>query len=685
MAMLLVSMTIMTTLAVATAEAQQVPDDSYNPPIANPAYAQNSGPVVAIDEAHYNFHTMESSPARFRPFATLLKRDGYRVRPSTSQFSAQSLQGVDILVIANPRAQSTAAQDPDYRLPTPSAFTDAEIEAVRTWVHNGGSLWLVADHMPWPGATEKLAAAFGIRTLNGYAMNEKVQDPDFYFRRSNSPELLTNHPITNGRTSTESVNKIVSFTGSAFQIDADRNAQPLLVFGPDVVSIMATRAWTWNSSTPRIPVGGGPQGAVMRAGQGRVAVFGEAAMFTAQKQRLQDGTWRRMGMNAPYAEQNYKFVLNVSHWLSGLLDNPAPPPADTTKPTITLTTPADGATYSFNQAVNASYSCQDEAGGSGLKSCQGTVANGSAIDTASAGSKTFTVTATDNAGNQDSVTQTYSVAGNQPPGDHGRIAFHTNRDGNYEVYTMDSDGSNPINLTNNPAVDEYAAVSPDGTKMVFDTNRNGNFEIYEMSLDGSNPTRLTNNPANDFSAAYSPEGTKIAFETTRDGNYEIYTMNSDGSNPINLTNNPARETNVLYSPVGTKLAFSTNRDGFPEVYTMNLDGSNPTNLTNTPCCSEVNIAYSPEGTKIAFSTNRNGNFEVYVMNSDGSNPTNLTRNSAADVHPAFSRDGKQIAFSTNRDGNYEVYTMDLDGSNPTRLTNSPSDDFGPDWLPTAPP
>jgi hypothetical protein len=60
--------------------------------------------------------------------------------------------------------------------------------------------------------------------------------------------------------------------------------------------------------------------------------------------------------------------------------------------------------------VNAAYSCQDESGGSGLKSCQGTVANGSAIDTASSGTKTFTVTATDNAGNQNSITRTYSVS-----------------------------------------------------------------------------------------------------------------------------------------------------------------------------------------------------------------------------------------------------------------------------------
>jgi hypothetical protein len=204
----------------------------------------------------------------------------------------------------------------------------------------------------------------------------------------------------------------------------------------------------------------------MRAGEGRVAMFGEAAMFTAQLRS--DGS--KMGMNAPYAEQNYKFLLNVSHWLSGLLD-PATPPLDTTKPTITLTTPAEGATYSLNQAVNAGYSCQDEAGGSGLKNCQGTVASGSAIDTASTGTKTFTVTATDNAGNQDSVTRTYSVAESQPPADTTPPETTIN--------------SGPQDPTNNPSA-----------SFAFSSDEAGS--TFECSLDGdafascSSPKSYTN-------------------------------------------------------------------------------------------------------------------------------------------------------------------------------------------------
>jgi hypothetical protein len=99
---------------------------------------------------------------------------------------------------------------------------------------------------------------------------------------------------------------------------------------------MAERAWTWDQSTPRVPVGGWSQGAVMRAGEGRVAVFGEAAMFTAQ---LRGPDRVPMGMNAPYAAGNHKFLLNVSHWLSGLLASNSSNPSPISIPTAGRATP----------------------------------------------------------------------------------------------------------------------------------------------------------------------------------------------------------------------------------------------------------------------------------------------------------------------------------------------------------
>jgi hypothetical protein len=71
--------------------------------------------------------------------------------------------------------------------------------------------------------------------------------------------------------------------------------------------------------------------------------------------------------------------------------------------------PPQGAVYAQNQAVAVSYSCADDAGGSGLASCSGPVPNGGALDTSTSGVHTFTVTAADNAGNTSFVTHSYTV------------------------------------------------------------------------------------------------------------------------------------------------------------------------------------------------------------------------------------------------------------------------------------
>jgi len=291
-------------LALST-NAQQVADTSFKPPINDPAYRTGRGPVVMLDEAHFNFHTAEG---RYKPFSELLRRDGYVVKASRLKFSKASLSGGRILVIANPLAERNQT---DWSLPTPSAFSEAEVEAVRDWVKGGGSLLLIADHMPFPGAAGTLALAFGVRFSNGYANDVKVRGP-MLFKLSDGS--LREHPITRGRADAERVDSVATFTGSAFQVEGD--AQPLLVFGPTVVSFMTSVAGQITDETPRIPVKGWYQGAVMRFGKGRVGVFGEAAMFSAQ---LAGPDRSPMGMNAPVAAQNPQFLLNVMHWLSGKL------------------------------------------------------------------------------------------------------------------------------------------------------------------------------------------------------------------------------------------------------------------------------------------------------------------------------------------------------------------------------
>ncbi|MEJ7783293.1 MAG: DUF5050 domain-containing protein [Solirubrobacteraceae bacterium] len=267
-------------------------------------------------------------------------------------------------------------------------------------------------------------------------------------------------------------------------------------------------------------------------------------------------------------------------------------------------------------------------------------------------------------------------------GKNGKLAFHTDRDGNLEIYTMNLDGSGQTRLTNNAANDAQPFFSPDGRKIAFSSTRDGgNYEIYTMNADGTNQIRLTNNPAFDAATSWSPDGNKIAFHSIRDGNLEIYTMNADGTNQTRLTNNAAEDSTPDWSPDGSKLAFQTYRDGNYEIYTMNADGTNLTRLTNNAAIDYI-PNWSPDGSKIAFTSYRDGNYEIYTMNADGTNQIRLTNNAAEDSTPIWSPDGSKIAFSSTRDGgNYEIYAMNADGTNQIRLTINPAFDVVTGWQP----
>jgi hypothetical protein len=299
---------LLVAVAAADLAGQQVADTAFNPEVTSPAFPAGDGPTVLIDEAHFNFHT---ASGRYLPFATLLRRDGYTVIPSDAPFTSAALGGADILVVANAIAERNVS---DWSLPTPSAFTADEIAAVQEWVAGGGSLMLIADHMPFPGAAERLAAAFGLLFGNGFALDPERRSGTFAFRHADGS--LVDHMITRGRRAEETVDHVVAFTGQAFRAEVE--VEPLLVLASGSILLLPVQAWQFSDQTASVPAAGLYQGAVLRYGEGRVAAFGEAAMFSAQV----GGPERRpMGMNAPAASRNPQFLLNVMHWLSGLLDD----------------------------------------------------------------------------------------------------------------------------------------------------------------------------------------------------------------------------------------------------------------------------------------------------------------------------------------------------------------------------
>ena len=304
-----------------SAGAQQVADLEFAPLISRPAYPTASGPLLCVDEAHHNFHTIAG---RFAPFAALARRDGYRVSPLRAVFTASALRDCDLLVIAN--AQSGNRPWDEYPRPTPSAFSVNEIAAVREWVVQGGALLLLADHMPLAGAAAALGAAFGAQFTDGFAYDsaagwlrnrEQIAALAEVTLFTSEAGTLGAHAITRGRRDDAPITQVRSFTGQAFRWEAE-GVVPLMILPANYVSLEPEVAWQFTPSTPVRRVGGWLQGAAQRVGAGRVVLLGEAAMLSAQRagrERLP------MGMNAPGAEQNAQFALNILHWLSELLDS----------------------------------------------------------------------------------------------------------------------------------------------------------------------------------------------------------------------------------------------------------------------------------------------------------------------------------------------------------------------------
>jgi len=244
---------------------------------------------VCIDEAHYNFHTVEG---RYKPFAHLLRGDGYRVKGFTATFSRETLSDCQILVIANAVAAANSGTE-NWSYPHPSAFSREEINKLVLWIREGGSLFLIADHAPWPGAARDLGVVLGINMLDGYAKStssapwadmifgavheerwqKAAQAYGVPYERYRpilaNPGTLARHPIVRGRSLSEQVDSVVTFTGHAFYASA--GVEPILVFGPNAVS-QSPLEWNFEDATPedepRFSVGGWLQGAALRLVRG---------------------------------------------------------------------------------------------------------------------------------------------------------------------------------------------------------------------------------------------------------------------------------------------------------------------------------------------------------------------------------------------------------------------------------
>jgi Tol biopolymer transport system component len=270
----------------------------------------------------------------------------------------------------------------------------------------------------------------------------------------------------------------------------------------------------------------------------------------------------------------------------------------------------------------------------------------------------------------------------------GRIAFHSHKSADGDIYVVNPDGTGEINVTGDQPPgeghdDQGADWSPDGTQLAFTRYRfTEGSDVHVISPDGSGLRAVTEEegtferPILNSQPDWSPDGSRFAFTSDREGNLEIWQIEVDGTDPIQLTSTapPARNIQPAWSPDGSKIAFvSTQAGNGQDLWVMDADGSNPVNLTTVP---DYNTNYwhptwSPDGSKLAFtksSRTLNGETwvdqnDIWMSNADGSGAVNLTDSPESEYTPSFSPDGSQLSFVRQymSEGEWmtDVFVMDL--------------------------
>jgi len=257
------------------------------------------------------------------------------------------------------------------------------------------------------------------------------------------------------------------------------------------------------------------------------------------------------------------------------------------------------------------------------------------------------------------------------------IVFQSNRDGNWEIYRALPDGSQPVRLTNDPAVDESPCFSPDGRWVAFarspEKAAGAAREIYLMeALFGVDSICLSRHPADDWSPIFSPQGDQLAFVSDRDDaravefqerQSDVFLFSLSDSSLSRFSQGFGAKAAPCFTPDGQSLIYVNNVNGVFEIFEQNLNSAQSRSLLAKNMSngepSKGGPQISPNGKEIAYFEKRGGNLDLFLFNREKLATRRLTCEASVEAFPTFSADGNEIYFTSNRSGGYQIYAMNL--------------------------
>ncbi len=265
---------------------------------------------------------------------------------------------------------------------------------------------------------------------------------------------------------------------------------------------------------------------------------------------------------------------------------------------------------------------------------------------------------------------------------HYKIAFSSGRDGNYEIYTADSDGRNVKRITFTSFDEHPYDWSQDGNMISYDTSftqdDNRRSLIFTANADGANQRPIREElGGSDGWPVFSPSGEEVVFMSNRSGSWDIYTIGVDGANPRQITFSDNDDIRPDWSPDGRHIAYSSERDGNWQIYLVDIQTGDERRITSG-IANNRQPKFSPNGKEIAYHSisgdpsTTGGITELFVLDLESLAARQVTRLGKSSCCTSWSPDAKFIYFEIYEEGQSDIYRISPDGGFPEAIVQSES-------------